>query len=473
MGIHFIKEEIMEQLNNLVTFCADWVWFILMFLLVGSGIYFSFRTRFVQVRRFKSGWNRVFGGLNLFGEKAGGEGMSSFQALATAIAAQVGTGNVVGCVTALVSGGPGAIFWMWVAAFFGMATIYSEATLAQVTKTRDVKGHVIGGPVYYIQRAFHGQLGKVLAALFSVLIILALGLMGNMVQSNSIADAFYNAFGASKLIVGIICAVLAGFIFIGGVSRVASFTEKIVPIMAALYIIGGLVVIIIYHDNFIPAFTSIFKYAFTPYAISGGTIGIAVTQAMRYGVARGLFSNEAGMGSTPHAHAIAKVEKPQDQGEVAIIGVFFDTFIVLTITALVILCSGILPTTIAEGKKGVAVAQTAFANALGGNLGPKFIAIALLFFAFSTIIAWYYFAEQNIKYLFGYKAIKPFALLVVAAIILGSTLKVELVWNASDLFNALMVFPNLLALLALSGFVAKAARGEHVDMDKLIKHKKK
>lgn len=469
----YTKESDMQKLNNIILNFSDYVWFVLMFLLVGSGIYFSIRTKFVQLRRFKSGWNRVFGNIKFFGHKADDEGMSSFQALATAIAAQVGTGNIVGCVTALVSGGPGAIFWMWIAAFFGMATIYSEATLAQVTKQKGKDGEIVGGPVYYIKRAFNGKLGKFLAVTFSVLIILALGIMGNMVQSNSISDGFYNAFGTPKIAVGIVCAVVAGFIFIGGISRIASFTEKIVPIMAVLYIVAGIVCLVIFRKNLIPAIVSIYKYAFTPYAVVGGGAGIVVKQAMRYGVARGLFSNEAGMGSTPHSHAIAKVKHPQDQGEVAMIGVFFDTFIVLTMTALVILCSGILPEMVKTNTTGVKVAQQAFSMALGGKVGSAFIAFALLFFAFSTIISWYFFAEQNVKYLFGKKVTKIFSVIVVAAIILGSVLKVELVWNASDLFNGLMVIPNILALLALSSFVAKAARGEKVDLDKLREHKKK
>ncbi|MDO5014478.1 MAG: sodium:alanine symporter family protein [Clostridia bacterium] len=456
----------MQKINDLVLAVSDFVWLILMFVLVGSGIYFSIKTKFVQIRKFKSGWNKVFGNIKFFGNKADNNGMSSFQALTTAIAAQVGTGNIVGCVTALVSGGPGAIFWMWIAAFFGMSTIYSEATLAQVTKQKSKSGAVIGGPVYYIKQAFKGKKGTILATIFSILIILALGIMGNMVQSNSISDGFYNAFGTPKLATGIICALIAGFIFLGGISRIASFTEKVVPLMAVLYILSGAFCLFIFRHNLIPAIVSIYKYAFTPYAVVGGGMGIVVKQAMRFGVARGLFSNEAGMGSTPHSHAIAKVKNPTDQGEVAMIGVFFDTFVVLTITALVILCSGILPFAMENSITGVQVAQKAFSMALGKTAGPAFIAIALLFFAFSTIISWYFFAEQNVKYLFGKRAVKFFAVIVIVAIILGSVLKVELVWNAADLFNGLMVIPNILALLALSGLIGRLAKGKKVDMDK-------
>lgn len=445
----------MTLLNTLVKTLSDKIWFVLMILLVGSGVFFSVRTRFVQVRRFNKAWKRVFGNLTLFGDKAQKEGISSFQALATAIAAQVGTGNIAGCASALVSGGPGAIFWMWLAAFFGMATIYSEAVMAQITRKKDEDGQVIGGPVYYIHEAFHGKFGRFLAGFFSVSIILALGLMGNMVQSNSISDAFYSAFGWNRLAVGVAVAVVAGFIFIGGISRIAQVTEKIVPIMAVLYLVGGIVCLVINRANLLPAITSIFVGAFEPQAVLGAGIGITVRQAMRYGVARGLFSNEAGMGSTPHAHAMAKVDKPQQQGEVAMIGVFFDTFIVLTMTALIVLSSGELGEMIREGMTGTPVVQRAVGIAFGKNFGAAFIAIALMFFAFSTIISWFFFAKQNMLYLFGKYAVKPFAIVVVLMIVLGATLKVDLVWNLADLFNAIMVFPNLIALLALSGKVAK------------------
>ena len=446
----------MDQLATLVSDISGFVWNnLLLYILVLTGIIFSIRLKFIQVRKFGEGMRRVFGGINLFGKQADKDGMSSFQALATAIAAQVGTGNIAGCATALISGGPGAIFWMWLSAFFGMATIYGEAVLAQKFKTRSETGEVIGGPVYYIRQAFKGGFGKFLAGFFAVAIILALGLMGNMVQSNSIGDAFYNAFGANKLIVGIIIAAIAAFIFLGGMKRIASVTEKMVPIMAALYIVGSLVVIIANIKNIPNVFYQIFVGAFNPTAVLGGAAGISVQQAMRIGVARGLFSNEAGMGSTPHAHAVAKVDKPEEQGIVAMIGVFLDTFVVLTLTALVILSTNSL----GSGAEGVALAQLAFSKVFG-NFGGVFIAICLLFFAFSTIIGWYFFGEQNIKYLFGQKAVKIYALLVVIFVIIGSTLKVDLVWNLSDLFNGIMVFPNLLALLALSGLVVAISRGK-------------
>ena len=428
---------------------SDILWnSLLLFLLVGTGVFFTIRLRGVQLRRFGEGFHRVFGNFTLRGKKADDQGMSSFQALATAIAAQVGTGNITGCATALVSGGPGALFWTWVSAFFGMATIYAEAVLAQHYKTT-VNGHVTGGPAYYIRAAFKGKVGKVLATVFSVLIILALGFMGNMVQSNSIGDAFHNAFGMSHLAVGIVVALIAAFIFLGGVQRIAAVTEKIVPIMAAFYIVGCVVILVMNYKALPNAFTQIFVLAFNPQAMAGGVAGVTVQQAMRFGVARGLFSNEAGMGSTPHAHALAKVNHPREQGAVAILGVFIDTFVVLTLTGLVLITSGLIP----EGLTGTALTQAAFSQAFGG-FGPVFIAICMFFFAFSTIIGWYFFGQSNFKALFGEKALPVYSFIVVVFILVGSTLKVDLVWAMADFFNGLMAVPNLLALLALSGVVA-------------------
>ena len=448
----------MDALSKFVADIDGFLWNnILLFVLVGVGIFFTIRTRFVQVRRFKSAWKRVFGGFTLRGEAAGKHGMSSFQALATAIAAQVGTGNIAGCSTALVSGGPGAIFWMWLAAFFGMATIYAEAYMAQKTKTKNEDGEVIGGPVYYIKAAFQNGFGKILAVIFAILAVFALGFMGCMVQTNSISDAFNDAFSIPQIATGIVLAIIAGFIFIGGLRRIASFTEKIVPIMAAIYLLGGLIVLIINIKNVPWAFGSIFVGAFSPQAVGGAVIGITVRQAMRFGVARGLFSNEAGMGSTPHAHALADVKDPAEQGEVAMIGVFVDTFIVLTMTALVVLSSGVLDGMITSGTTGTPVAQAAFSGALG-VIGSPFVAICLLFFAFSTVIGWYFFAEQNVKYLFGKKAIIPFAIFMMGFMILGAVLKVGIVWDLQDLFDGLLVLPNLLALVFLSGIVAKSAK---------------
>ena len=453
----------MDIISSIVGKINSFLWdFALLFLLCGTGIYFTIRLKFVQIAKFKDGWDRTFGNLSLRGKAADKEGMSSFQSLATAIAAQVGTGNLAGAATALIAGGPGAIFWMWLSAFFGMATIFVEASLGQKYKTVTESGNAIGGPAYYIKAAFKGVFGKFLAGLFAIFIILALGFMGNMVQSNSISGAFVNAFPQIKPIyIGIACALVAAFIFIGGLKRIASFAEKTVPIMALFYIIGSVIILIMNIKNLPSSIVLIFTSAFNPQAVIGGGLGIGVQQAMRYGVARGLFSNEAGMGSTPHAHALAKVKHPCEQGVVAMIGVFFDTFIVVTLTALVILSSDILQTkiypldtvsAIPETLKGVGLPQAAFSNGFG-FFGVVFVAVCLLFFAFTTIIGWYFFGEQNVKYLFGEKAVKVYAVLVVGFILLGSVLKVDLVWDLADCFNGLMVIPNLLGILALSGIV--------------------
>ena len=446
-------EAFMDQLNQVVVALQGVLsGKILVVLLVGTGIWFTIRLGGVQFREFGHAFKAVFGNIKLNGEKAGKDGMSSFQSLATAIAAQVGTGNLAGAATAMVMGGPGAIFWMWVSAIFGMATIFVEASLAQKYKTVYDSGEVTGGPVYYIRAAYKGTFGKVLAAIFAVLITLALGFFGNMVQANSIADAFKGAFGINPVIVGVIVAILSAFIFLGGVGRIASVTEKIVPIMATFYIIGALVLIIMNAGMIPEAFRQIFVGAFNPEAALGGFAGVAVSKAIQFGVARGLFSNEAGMGSTPHAHAVAKVKHPCDQGMVAMMGVFIDTLIILNLTAFSVLCTGQL-TEYNQPLSAAALTQAAF-NSGFGSFGSIFIAICMFFFAFSTIVGWYFFGEKNVRYLFGTKAVKPYAVLVTIFIVIGSALKVELVWNLSDLFNSLMVIPNVLGLWALSG-VAK------------------
>ena len=435
--------------------------YILIIMLIGCGLYFSFKTKFVQVRCFGEGWRKVFGNFSLHGGKHEG-GMSSFQALATAIAAQVGTGNIVGACGAILVGGPGAIFWMWIIAFFGMSTIYAEAVLAQKTRVVNPDGTVAGGPVYYIKKAFNNGFGKFMAGFFAVAIILALGFMGAMVQSNSIGESCQNAFGIPSWVMGAIIAVICAFIFIGGAHRVAAVAEKLVPIMAILYVLGGLVVIICRIQYVPETFALIFKCAFNPTAVIGGSIGFAIKQAISQGVKRGLFSNEAGMGSTPHAHAMANVKKPHDQGVVAMIGLFIDTFIVLTMTALVVISclyadNGVLASGAADGVSKANMAQLAFSNCFGKGVGSLFVAVCLLFFAFSTILSWNFFGKINVEYLFGEKAVKVYSVLALVFIFLGSCLSNDLVWELADMFNQLMVIPNVIALFALSSIVKAAA----------------
>ena len=403
---------------------------VLIIALVGIGLLFTFKLGFIQIRGFKDGWNRTFGGLFSKKGDAGKDGMSSFQALAI--------------------GGPGAIFWMWISAFLGMSTIFAEAVMAQKFKQVSDDGTVTGGPVYYIRGAFKGTFGKVLAAIFAVLIIFALGFMGNAVQSNSIAASWNTAFGIPKIAMGIFVAVVSLFVFTGGMKRIAKVTELIVPIMAAFYIVGSLIVIFANVTAIPAAFHDIIVGAFKPAAVAGGAMGATLKLAVQKGVARGLFSNEAGMGSTPHAHAVAKVKHPVEQGFVAMIGVFIDTFVILNLTALVIITTGSRTT----GLTGAQLSQYAFST-LYGKFGEIFIAICMLFFAFSTIIGWYFFGEANIRYLFGAKAVKIYSIIVCICVALGSLQEVELVWNMADCFNSMMVIPNAIALVALSGLVKK------------------
>ena len=426
---------------------------VLIVMLCGTGIFYTFKLRFIQVRKFGEGCRLVFGHMSLKGKKGENGEMTPFQSIATAIAAQVGTGNLTGAATALIGGGPGAIFWMWLSAFFGMATIYAEATLAQEYKTTE-GGEVTGGPIYYIRKAFKGTFGKVLAACFAVFIILALGFMGNMVQSNSIGTAFSEVFAARNIevppvAVGLLVAAFAAFVFLGGTKRLAGVVEKIVPVMAGVYIAGSLILIGMHLTEVPAAFKMIIVGAFSPRAVLGGAAGITIREAVRYGVARGLFSNEAGMGSTPHAHARATAKNPHEQGLAAMISVFIDTFVILNLTVLSVLTSGVLD----SGKDGIALTQAAFSTGFG-SFGDIFIAVCLLFFASSTIIGWHFFGAINVKYLFGQKAVKIYSVIVVIFIIVGSTLKVQLVWSLSDFFNGLMVIPNALALWALAGVVS-------------------
>lgn len=456
---------VLQVVKTINSYLSD---YILVILLVGVGIFFTIKTRFVQVRCFKQGMKQVFGNLKLNGKKESG-GMSSFQALTTAIAAQVGTGNIIGASGAILTGGPGAIFWMWVIAFFGMATNYSEAVLAQKTRLINQDGSVSGGPVYYIKKAFKGGFGKFLASFFAIATVIALGFVGTTVQSNSIVSTVNEVSGIEEWIIGIILALLATAVFIGGVSRLASVTEKIVPIMAGLYLIGGLIIIFCNITVIPEAFFMIFKFAFVPQAIIGGGIGAALKTAISQGAKRGLFSNEAGMGSTPHAHAQANVENAHKQGISAMIGVFFDTFLVLTMTALIIITTlyagnGMLSTpekleiALSSGIDKTNLVQNAIATMFNGSnlgltIGGIFVAICLFFFAFSTILSWNLFGKINFTYLFGKKSSLIYTIIAILFIFLGSVFQNDLVWELSDFFNYLMVLPNVLALFVLSKIV--------------------
>ena len=476
-----MQETLLSFVAKANTYLAD---YILIILLIGTGLFFTFKTKFIQVRCFGEGMKRVFGNISLRGGKQAG-GISSFQALATAIAAQVGTGNIVGASGAILVGGPGAIFWMWVIAFLGMATIYAEATLAQETRITDTDGNIHGGPVYYIKKAFPNGFGTFLSVFFAVATILALGFMGSMVQSNSIAESMNTAFGIPTYIIGIVLAVICAFIFIGGIQRIASVAEKLVPVMATLFLFGGLIILLSNLSGMVQAIGMIFKFAFTPSALIGGGIGYALKTAISQGAKRGLFSNEAGMGSTPHAHAMANVEKPHDQGVVAMIGVFIDTFVVLTMTALVVI------TMLYTGPDGLAsLSPEAYNAAISGNelfhgialsktnamqlavtegfpsfmsgIGSGFVAICLLFFAFTTIIGWNFFGKINAQYLTKNSKVMTvvYSVIAIAFIVLGTLAKNDLVWELTDFFNYLMVIPNAIALIALYKIVVKNSKNK-------------
>ena len=467
-----IQNTLLPIVQTINGYLAD---YILIVLLIGTGLWFTFKTKFVQIRCFKEGMKRVFGNIKLFGNK-NESGLSSFQALATAIAAQVGTGNIVGASGAILVGGPGAIFWMWIIAFLGMATIYAEAVLAQETKVKDTDGEIHGGPVYYMKKAFPNGFGTFLAVFFAIAITLALGFMGSMVQSNSIAESCFNAFGVPTWIIGAVLAIICAVIFIGGIQRIASVAEKIVPIMAVLFLLGGLLVLLCNIAGLLEAIKMIFVFAFSPNALIGGGIGYALKTAISQGAKRGLFSNEAGMGSTPHAHAMANVEKPHDQGCVAMIGVFIDTFVVLTMTALVVITmlytkGGPLAGTTADtyqpmleasGITKATAMQFACANGFPGFLsliGSGFVAICLLFFAFTTIISWNFFGKINVQYLFKNNKLATviYSVIAIVFIFLGSLLSNDLVWELTDFFNYLMVIPNVIALIALTKIVKASA----------------
>ena len=436
--------------------------YVLIFLLIGTGLFFTIKTNFVQIRCLGEGFKAVFGKFTLSGGKQE-SGISSFQALATSIAAQVGTGNIVGACGAILVGGPGAIFWMWVIAFFGMATIYAEAVLAQETRIKEADGSIHGGPVFYIKKAFPNKLGDFLAGFFAVAVMLALGFMGSMVQSNSIGASFNTALGIQPWIVGLVVAAVSSFIFVGGVQRLAAVAEKIVPVMAFLYLAGSVIVLVMRASYLPETVGMIFKYAFFPNAIIGGGLGYALKTAISQGAKRGLFSNEAGMGSTPHAHALANVKKPHDQGVVAMVGVFIDTFIVLTMTGLVVISTlyagdGILASGAAEGVDKTNMAQLAFSSVFGDGIGSLFVAVCLAFFAFSTILSWHFFGKTNATHLFGKAGAKVYAVIAIGFIFLGSCLSNDLVWELADMFNQLMVIPNALALITLGSLVVAAAK---------------
>ena len=415
--------------------------YILIIMLLGCAFWFTYKTKFVQFRMIGE-MVRLLG--DSTGKTEGREHhISSFQAFAISIASRVGTGNLAGVATAITLGGPGAVFWMWVIALFGASSAFIESTLAQLYK---VHGHnsFVGGPAYYMKK---GLKQPWMGILFAFLLIFTFGFAFNSVQSNTICAAFEEAFNISPALMGCILTALTLIIIFGGIQRIAKVSSIIVPIMALGYIFLALFIVIMNVKHLPGVIELIIENAFGWEQALGGGIGMALMQ----GIKRGLFSNEAGMGSTPHAHAVAKVQYPAQQGLMGIVSVFIDTFVVLNMTALVIFVTGALDGT----TTGIALTQKAFSTGLGA-FGIKFVAICLLFFAFSTIVGWYFFGEQNVKYLFGTRGVTPYRVVVMCFIVMGSLLQVNLVWELADMFNGLMAFPNLIALIGLAKVVSKA-----------------
>lgn len=422
---------------------------VMLVLLLGTGLWLTVGLRFLPQRKLGYGIRMTLAGRTA---PAGEEGdISPFQALTTALAATVGTGNIAGVATAIALGGPGAVFWMWVTALVGMATKYSEAVLAVTYRETDARGEYIGGPMYYIRNGM-GRKWAWLAWLFALFATVAAFGIGNTVQANSVADVMQTTFGVPKGWTGITMSVLAFVVIIGGVKRIGQVAEALVPLMAIVYVLGALAVILVNIGEVPGVLAQIVGDAFTGTAATGGFAGAAVWAAVRFGVARGIFSNEAGLGSAPIAHAAARTREPVRQGTIAMLGTFIDTIVVCTMTALVILTSGAW----ASGETGAALSAAAFGAGFEG--GELIVTFGLVVFAFTTVLGWAYYGERTAVYLLGVRAILPYRLLWVVALYVGATAKLEVVWLVADVMNALMAVPNLIALLALSGVVFAASR---------------
>ena len=433
---------------------------LLIYLLPAIGIFLTLYLGFPQFSGFIRGIKVFFRCLMNKEEKDRLKSLgkvNTCQALAIALAAQVGTGNIVGIATAIMAGGPGAVFWLWVSSFLGMATVFAEGVLGQIYKSKDRDGNFVGGPAFYIREGFKDRgmekFGKVLSQIFAVLLIIGLGFIGNMYQSNSIANSMEKAFGIPPLIMGVLVALLIAYVMMGGINRISKVAGILVPLMVLFYLGLSLVIILLYRTQLHFVFNLILQEAFSQGAILGGASGIAMRKAVEYGITRGLFTNEAGMGSTPHAHSTATVLHPVEQGSVATLGVFIASGLVSTATALAILLTGAN----LEGLRGVLVAQRGFEIVLG-PFGQQSLALCSIFFAFTTILAWYYFGESNIRYIQGAMGLVPYRLIVLCFIILGSIENNDLVWNLTDMFSILLVLPNALALLLLSKEVKEALR---------------
>lgn len=435
--------ELFKAINNLVWGPP------LLLLLVGTGVYLTLRLGVFQIGKLPTAFRLIFSS-----DQSGQGDVSSFAALCTALAATVGTGNIVGVATAITTGGPGALFWMWVAAFFGMATKYAEGFLAIKYRTKDANGQAAGGPMHYITLGM-GKKWKPLAVFFAISgVLVALLGIGTFSQVNSITASLETSFGLAPQLVSIVTAISIAFFIFGGIEKISDVSTKVVPFMAILYILASITVLAVHWDQLLPTLALVFKSAFTPAAAVGGFVGATVKEAVQRGIARGVFSNESGLGSAPIAAAAAKSDNPVEQGLISMTGTFIDTLIICSLTGLSILVTGQWSV---EGLAGAPLTQAAFATVFG-NTGSIALTISLVLFAFTTILGWSYYGERCIEFLFGTKSILPYRLLFVAMVALGGFLKLDLIWTIADIVNGLMALPNLIALLALSPVIIKETR---------------
>ncbi len=435
----------METLNAMIAAANGFVWGpVMLVLILGTGFYLTLGLRFLPVRLIPEGFRLIWKGRKEDREE--GE-ISPFNALMTSLSATIGTGNIAGVATAIFLGGPGAMFWMWMAAFLGMATKYAEAVLAVNYREKDEDGNHVGGPMFYIKNGL-GEKWRWLGVLFALFASIAGFGIGNTIQANSVSDVMESSFGVPELYTGIVLAVLVGLVLIGGIKRIAHVAGAIVPFMAIAYLAGGLLILAINITAIPEALVLIVKSAFTPTAAVGGFAGATVWAALQFGVARGVFSNEAGLGSAPIAHAAAKTDSPVRQGLVAMMGTFIDTIVICSITGLTIVISGAYT----SGESGAALSMLAFSTALP-YIGEYVVTLGLIVFAFTTLVGWSFYGEKSVYFLFGHRAIIPFRLLWVLVIPIGSVMDLKFIWLMADTLNALMAVPNLIALVLLSPVV--------------------
>ena len=437
----------MDSLKTLFDTLGGWVWGpYMLVLLVGTGVYLTVRLMGIQFTLLPFALKQAFTPQKkVEGEKQEGD-ISHFGALMTALSATIGTGNIAGVATAVVVGGPGAVFWMWITAIFGMATKYGEGVLAVKYRVQNSKGEMSGGPMYYIER---GMKQKWLAILFAGFATIASFGIGSSVQSNSVAQSIHASFGIDGWITGVVLTVFTAVVILGGIKSISKVSSVIVPFMAVFYVLGGLIIILLNLDGLMPALQLIFSDAFTGDAVAGGALGTVI----RYGVARGVFSNEAGMGSAPIAAAAAKTDHPVRQALVSMTGTFLDTIVVCSITGIVLVMGNMYM----DGETGAALTTHTFDKLLPGP-GGWIVTFGLFFFAYSTILGWCYYGEKCATYLFGDKCITPYRVIYVATVMMGTVASLDLVWAAADTFNGLMAIPNLIALLALSGVIIKETK---------------